>query len=99
MSLALIHPYKSQKNLTRILGGALCVVTILYIYFALATAYYVVEWDAMEQKTEERMVAVSELEYEYSILQNTITEVRARTLGFEEAGIATYTLRKRLVSN
>ncbi len=89
-----------HKNKLLFFGLAgLCVLSaILYVYGINRTVHNVAERQTIEQELSTRVVRVSDLEFEYMDLKNSVTLDRAIELGFRQTDKVTFVSRKNSVA-
>lgn len=79
---------------------ALLILTVgVYAYFVNGAIFNIVERQNVLRELSSLTSSVSELESDYSIVRNTLTQEHARTLGFDEPKKKVFVSEKRLVQN
>jgi hypothetical protein len=75
--------------------GALIFMLVLYGYFIDRAVMNIAERKNVEQEIAMLHTELSNLEMEYSVLQNKITQETALALGLEDSGEVTFVVKSR----
>ena len=85
MIRALLQTHTLQQKLTLCLLASAVILFGAYVYFVNTTVHHVVERKALDSTAGEQATRVSELEFDYMALKNSITLETAYAAGFQES--------------